>query len=216
MSTHVLDDVELITRQEVEAMITAPVTELQEAIADEKTAREDADTAIQAALDAETANRESADITLQEKIDTEASTRAAADTSLTAAISNEAQLRAAADEALNSRIDEMKAIETDHQPHVDCVRFAGMPFATITLNVEDLSLSIGDIVASVSERYKPAQPTAFFALVEQVDVTTSLPKTCLASFILDANGNISVTNLVDVADGTSATDSATVSYITVA
>ncbi len=73
-------------------------------LANEVTARTDADNTLQSNLDAEAATRLANDNTLQDNINAEATTRGNADTALQTNIDNEAATRLSADNALDARI----------------------------------------------------------------------------------------------------------------
>ena len=237
MSTHALGNVQLITVQEVEAMldeVIVPEASIDAKVAAETTAREAADQLLQGNIDNEKAERETADTTLQDNITTEANARQAADDTLNTLVSQEVQNREAADTALSGRIsavetgladetsrataeeqkirDEMKQIEVEELSNVHCLRFTNLPMATIQVDNNDKSVNIGDTIATVSTRYLPKIPVDFVMSSEQI--VTSVSKTFLLMLRLDTVGNINVINMVELADGSSATDTAAVTYIT--
>ena len=237
MSTHALGNVQLITVQEVEAMldeVVVPEASIDAKVAAETTAREAADQLLQGNIDNEKAERETADTTLQDNITTEANARQAADDTLNTLVSQEVQNREAADTALSGRIsavetgladetsrataeeqkirDEMKQIEVEELSNVHCLRFTNLPMATIQVDNNDKSVNIGDTIATVSTRYLPKIPVDFVMSSEQI--VTSVSKTFLLMLRLDTVGNINVINMVELADGSSATDTAAVTYIT--
>ena len=237
MSTHALGNVQLITVQEVEAMldeVVVPEASIDAKVAAEATAREAADQLLQGNIDNEKAERETVDTTLQDNITAEANTRQAADDTLNTLVSQEVQNREAADTALSGRItavetgladetsrataeeqkirDEMKQIEVEELSNVHCLRFTNLPMATIQIDNDDKSVNIGDTIATVSTRYLPKIPVDFVMSSEQI--IASVSKTYLLMLRLDIVGNINVINMVELADGTSATDTAAVTYIT--
>ena len=237
MSTHALGNVQLITVQEVEAMldeVIVPEASIDAKVAAEATAREAADQLLQGNIDNEKAERETVDTTLQDNITAEANTRQAADDTLNTLVSQEVQNREAADTALSGRItavetgladetsrataeeqkirDEMKQIEVEELSNVHCLRFTNLPMATIQIDNDDKSVNIGDTIATVSTRYLPKIPVDFVMSSEQI--IASVSKTYLLMLRLDIVGNINVINMVELADGTSATDTAAVTYIT--
>ena len=237
MSTHALGNVQLITVQEVEAMldeVIVPEASIDAKVAAEATAREAADQLLQGNIDSEKAERETADTTLQDNITAEANTRQTTDDTLNTLISQEVQSREAADTALSGRIsavetgladeadrataeeqkirDEMKRIEVEELSNVHCSRFTNLPMATIQIDNDDKSVNIGDTIATVSTRYLPKIPVDFVMSSEQI--VASVSKTFLLMLRLDTVGNINVINMVELADGSSATDTAAVTYIT--
>ena len=237
MSTHALGNVQLITVQEVEAMldeVVVPEASIDAKVVAEATAREAADQLLQGNIDNEKAERETADTALQDNITTEANTRQTADDTLNALISQEVQNREAADTALSGRIsavetgladetsrataeeqkirDEMKQTEIEELSNVHCLRFTNLPMATIQVDNDDKSVNIGDTIATVSARYLPKIPVDFVMSSEQI--VASVSKTFLLMLRLDTAGNINVINMVELADGSSATDTAAVTYIT--
>ena len=222
MSTHALGNVQLITVQEVEAMldeVVVPEASIDAKVAAEATAREAADQLLQGNIDNEKAAREAADETLQNNITVEANTRQTADDTLNTLISQEAQNREAADTALSGRITavetgltEMKQTEVEELSNVHCSRFTNLPMATIQIDNDDKSVNIGDTIATVSARYLPKIPVDFIMSSEQIVASAS--KTYLLMLRLDITGNINVINKVELADGSAATDTAAVTYIT--
>ena len=222
MSTHALGNVQLITVQEVEAMldeVVVPEASIDAKVAAEATAREAADQLLQGNIDNEKAAREAADETLQNNITAEANIRQTADDTLNTLISQEAQDREAADTALSGRIaavetglTEMKETEVEELSNVHCSRFTNLPMATIQVDNDDKSISVGDTIATVSARYLPKIPVDFVMSSEQMVASAS--KTYLLMLRLDITGNINVINKVELADGSAATDTAAVTYIT--
>ena len=222
MSTHALGNVQLITVQEVEAMldeVVVPETSIDAKVAAEATAREAADQLLQGNIDNEKAGREAADSILQDNITAEVNSRHTADDTLQTNINNEVQNREAADTALSGRIaateirlDEMKQTEVEELSNVHCLRFTNLPMATIQVDNDDKSISVGDTIATVSARYLPKIPVDFVMSSEQMVASAS--KTYLLMLRLDITGNINVINMVELADGSAATDTAAVTYIT--
>ena len=237
MSTHALGNVQLVTVQEVEAMldeVIVPEASIDAKVAAEATTREAADQLLQGNIDNEKAERETADTTLQDNITAEANARQAADDTLNTLVSQEVQNREAADTALSGRIttvetgladetsrataeeqkirDEMKQIEVEELSNVHCSRFTNLPMATIQVDNDDKSVNIGDTIATVSTRYLPKIPVDFVMSSEQI--VASVSKTFLLMLRLDTTGNINVINMVELADGSSATDTAAITYIT--
>ena len=237
MSTHALGNVQLITVQEVEAMldeVIVPESSIDAKVAVETTAREAADQLLQGNIDNEKAEREAADTALQNNIAAEANARQTADDTLNTLISQEVQNREAGDTALSGRIanvetglvdetsrataeeqkirDDMKQTEVEELSNVHCSRLTNLPMATIQIDNNDKSVSIGDTIATVSARYLPKVPVDFVMSSEQIVVSAN--KTFLLMLRLDITGNINVINMIDLAEGSSATDTATVTYFT--
>lgn len=222
MSTHALGNVQLITVQEVEAMldeVVVPEASIDAKVAAEATAHEAADQLLQGNIDNEKAEREAADTALQANITAEANTRQTAYDTLNTLISQEAQDREAADTALSGRIAnvetglaEMKETEVEELSNVHCSRFTNLPMATIQVDNDDKSINVGDTIATVSARYLPKIPVDFVMSSEQIVASAS--KTYLLMLRLDTTGNINVINKVELADGSAATDTAAVTYIT--
>ena len=222
MSTHALGNVQLITVQEVEAMldeVVVPEASIDAKVAAEATAHEAADQLLQGNIDNEKAEREAADTALQANITAEANTRQTADDTLNTLISQETQDREAADTALSGRIaaietglTEMKQTEVEELSNVHCSRFTNLPMATIQIDNDDKSINVGDTIATVSARYLPKIPVDFVMSSEQMIASAS--KTYLLMLRLDTAGNINVINMVELADGSAATDTAAVTYIT--
>ncbi len=222
MSTHALGNVQLITVQEVEAMldeVVVPEASIDAKVVAEATAREAADQLLQGNIDNEKAERKAADTALQDNITAEANTRQTADDTLNTLVSQEAQNREAADTALSGRIanvetklDDMKQTEVEELSNVHCSRFTNLPMATIQVDNDDKSINVGDTIATVSARYLPKIPVDFVMSSEQI--VASVSKTFLLMLRIDITGNINVINKVELADGSAATDTAAVTYIT--
>lgn len=222
MSTHALGNVQLVTVQEVEAMldeVIVPEASIDAKVAAETTAREAADQLLQGNIDNEKAERETADVTLQNNITAEANARQTADSTLNTLVSQEVQNRESADTALSGRItavetklDDLKQTEVEELSNVHCSRFTNLPMATIQIDNNDKSIHIGDTIATVSARYLPKVPVDFVMSSEQI--VASVSKTFLLMLRLDITGNINVINMVELAEGSSATDTATVTYFT--
>ena len=237
MSTHALGNVQLVTVQEVEAMldeVIVPEASIDAKVAAEATAREAADQLLQGSIDNEKAEREAADTALQGNITTETNTRQTADDTLNTLISQEVQNREAADTALSGRIsvveagladetdrataeekkirDDMKQLEVEELSNLHCTRFTNLPIATVQVDNNDKSISIGNTLATVSARYLPKIPVDFVMSSEQI--VASVSKTFLLMLRIDITGNINVINMVELADGSAATDTAAVTYIT--
>ena len=222
MSTHALGNVQLITVQEVEAMldeVVVPEASIDAKLAAEATAREAADQLLQGNIDNEKTDRKAIDSILQDNITAEATSRHTADDTLQTNINSEVQNREAADTALSGRItavetglDEMKQTEVEELSNVHCLRFTNLPMATIQVDNDDKSISVGDTIATVSARYLPKIPVDFVMSSEQMVASAS--KTYLLMLRLDITGNINVINMVELANGSAATDTAAVTYIT--
>ena len=222
MSTHALGNVQLITVQEVEAMldeVVVPEASIDAKLAAEATAREAADQLLQGNIDNEKIDRKNIDSILQDNITAEAISRHTADDTLQTNINSEVQNREAADTALSGRIaavetglDEMKQTEVEELSNVHCLRFTNLPMATIQVDNDDKSISVGDTIATVSARYLPKIPVDFVMSSEQMVASAS--KTYLLMLRLDMTGNINVINMVELANGSAATDTAAVTYIT--
>lgn len=222
MSTHALGNVQLITVQEVEAMldeVIVPEASIDAKVAAEATAREAVDQLLQGNIDNEKAERETADTALQDNITSEANSRQTADDTLNTLVSQEVQNRESADTALSGRITavetgltEMKQTEVEELSNLHCLRFTNLPMATIQVDNNDKSVSIGDTIATVSAHYLPKIPVDFVMSSEQI--VASANKTFLLMLRLDVTGNINVINMIELAEGSSATDTATVTYFT--
>ena len=214
--------------------VVVPESSIDAKVAAEAADREAADQLLQGNIDAEAAARDAADQALQEAITSEATSRQTADETLQANINAEATTREEADIALSGRVsaveeglagevtratteeqairDDMKQTEAEELSNVHCARFTNLPIATIQVDNDDKSLSVGDTIATVSGRYLPKIPVDFVMSSEQIVSTVS--KTFLLMLRLDATGNINVINMVELADGSAATDTAAVTYIT--
>lgn len=113
MSTQILGDVELVTKQEVEAMldeVVVPESDIDNKIETASTVLEQAIANAKTELRSETA-------LVATNLEQETAQRAAADTTLDNKISDEAQLRETTDDALRSRIEQEEGTReaADHE-----------------------------------------------------------------------------------------------------
>lgn len=233
MSTHLLGDVQLVTLQEVEAMLDtvvvpesaidkkvntaktgldAKIESVMTAVSSEGTARELADKELLAMVKDEAKLRNDAVDTLQANLEQEVSHSKQADEALLKDIKREKAEREEAGKEIRESVESLKDIETEELSNLKCLRFKNLPIATIQVDNDDKSLKVGDTVATVTDKYRPAVPVDFPMTAEQVrDGKTS---TWLVLLRLDAAGNVNVVNMFKAADGSAATDTATVTYIT--
>lgn len=212
---------------------------LQTRIEREEGVRKSADDQIIALIDAEKTARDAADVTLQQGIESlsvkidpalseltelvakEETARKTADETLTAAVDavktgldNESADREAADKALDKRIDDLK--NTSNRSFEDTVfaaRLDNLPLAQITVENKDKTISVGDVLASVSSEYLPKIPVTF-SMVSVVAADDGSDAYAYLSLRLDASGNVVVINksiLNTVFEGN--INSATVMYI---
>ena len=115
-------------------------------------------------------------------------------------------------EKVDELLDKMKQTEAEQLSGIHCSRFTNLPIATIQVNNTDKSVGVGDTIATVSARYLPKIPVDF--VMTSVQVTGSASEAYLLMLRLDTSGNINVINMVRLANSTSATDTAAVTYIT--
>ena len=115
-------------------------------------------------------------------------------------------------EKVDELLDKMKQTEAEQLSGIHCSRFTNLPIATIQVNNTDKSVGVGDTIATVSARYLPKIPVDF--VMTSVQVTESASEAYLLMLRLDTSGNINVINMVRLANSTSATDTAAVTYIT--
>ena len=215
MSTQVLGDVQLVTVQEVEAMLEASVVteeQIDNKIAAEKTAREASEGTITAALDTERAQREDTESVINDKIDDEADIRSRADAGLKTDIEQEAEKRVQADTDIVKAIDDFRSMEVQEYPNAYACRLKGLPLAVLTVHNTDKSLHVGDTIATIDEKFFPKQAVDFMMFSEQI--AGGVSKTVLLQLRLDNNGNVNVIDMADIATATSATDTVTVTYFT--
>lgn len=233
MSTHLLGDVQLVTQQEVEAMLGAVVVpestidkkvdtaktgleakidSVVTAVSSEGTARELADKELLNMIKDEARLRNDAVDTLQANLEQEVSKSKQADGALLEDIKREKAAREAADSELKEAISGIADVETEELSNLKCLRLKNLPIATIQVDNNDKSLKIGDTMATVTDKYRPAIPVDFPMTVEQVK--DGIASTWLALLRIDAAGNVNVINLIKAAAVSGATDTATVTYIT--
>ncbi len=233
MSTHLLGNVQLVTKQEVEAMLGAVVvpeasvdSKVEEArkaadaraeaieakLAAEGTARELADKDLLSKLKDESVLRDEAFDTTQKHLDEETDRRRQAIGALIEDIKKERADREDGDEELGKKVEALDDTETEELSNLKCYRLKNLPVAVVQVDNDDKSLKVGDTVATVTDRYRPAIPIDFPMTAEQV--RNGRTETWLVLLRLDAAGNVNVVNMFKAADGSAATDTATVTYIT--
>lgn len=215
MSLQVLGDVQLVTRQEVECMIEAgSVSEdaLREGLAEQGKAAERGDELLRQQLAGLEAKADARHEELDGKIGDEAEIRDRRDKGLEALIRTETSDRRQGDTAVLEALAELKEYESEAYPNAFAEKIRGLPIAFLTVTNGDKSLSVGDTLATVDERFFPRRAVDFHMYAEQVGDGGS--ETWLLLLRLDNSGNVNVINKVKVAEGLSATDVATVLYLT--
>lgn len=217
MSTHLFGDVELITKQEAQAMIEAST--LTENQVDAKIAANKAEIdveigAVSAAVEQERTTRENEKIELDDRIDDETALRNAGDERVQNNLDQEASVRQQADAELVQAIEDFKTFESQVYPNAFVERLKGLPIAFLTVHNTDKSLHIGDTIATIDHPFFPRRAHDFIMYVEQIDPGTGNDKTVMLLLRLDNDGNINVINMLDVAFATAATDTITTMYFT--
>lgn len=97
------------------------------------------------------------------------------------------------------------------------VKFDNLKFAQITVQNTDRSISVGDILASVTGKYLPKIPVTFAMIASVEETVDSIAVTKFAHLVLrlDANGNINVINKTVLSEpATGNIDSTTLFYVT--
>jgi len=217
MSTQVLGNVNLVTKQEVEAMLDATViteAQIDAKINVEKSARELAIDTVNAALAQETNQREADKLELDDKIADEAVLRDHGDNALNTRIDQEASIRQQADVDIVHAIEDFKTFEEETYPNAYVAKLKGLPIAILTVHNTDKSLHVGDTIATLDQKFFPKQAVDFIMYVEQIDAGTGTSRTVMITCRLNNNGDITVVNMFDVTGATSATDRVTVLYFT--
>lgn len=215
MSTQVLGNVNLITKEEVEAMLeVVVVTEdtIDEKIEAEKEAREASENTITTALNLEKTQREADKVELDDKIADEAEIRDRRDEGLENDIQQEASIRQQGDNDILTAMNNFKEMVSETYPNAYATRLKGLPIATLTVHNTDKSLHIGDTIATIDQQFFPKQSVDFWMDVEQIDSGAS--KTVMVCCRLDNHGNVNVINMFDFTGASSATDAATITYFT--
>lgn len=249
MSTQVFGDVQLVTKQEVEAMLDTVVipedeinskieaegATLEQAIVNAKAELRSEMEIIQANITQEAATRATADVTLTDKLNDEAELRETTDDTLRSRIEREEGVRQAADEELSQLIASETAArkEADEglrsefkelfkgkksayfEDTIFCTRLENIPLAQVTIELHDATLSVGDILATVSADYLPEIPVTFNFVAELINTTTGDLEYFYIGVRLDATGNVIIINktkLVGTYEGN--VNSTTVMYLT--
>lgn len=222
MSTHLLGNVQLITKQEVEAMLGAVVTpesEINSKIAALESKVEIADEEVKSLVAVETSRATAAEALLESKLEDEAVLRDTAVDTLQNNLDAEASTRQTADTAivesitlLNEKVDGLGEIETEELSNLKCVRLKRLPIATIQVDNNDKTIANGHTIATVNHRFLPAIPIDFTMASEQL--VNNAPRIYLLSCRLDTAGNIRVIHKMLMTSDAAATDTASVTYIT--
>lgn len=215
MSRQFMDDVELVTKQELEAALDAcvvPEERVQELI-DQNSEMHDANEAqIRADLNQLGTKVDADKAELVDRIEDEADTRSRADAGLAEDINQEAEKRKQADTDLVNTINEMKEFEEEDYTNAHGRRLKGLPFAQLSVTNTDKSLHVGDTIATVDEKFFPKFAVDFWMDVEQI--VSGVSETYWVHARLDNNGNVNVVNMFPFAGATSASDTASFCYIT--
>lgn len=217
MSRQFMDDAELVTKQELEAALDAcvvPEERVQKIVGQNSELHDANEAQIRADVQALRTLHEADKLELTGKLEDEADIRSRADAGLAQDIEQEAEKRRQADVDMINRIRALTEWETDQFPNVpNASRLKGLPLATITYHNTDKSLHVGDVVATVDERFFPKDAVNFWVDVEQLD-GTGASVTMWAHFRLNNHGDIVVVNLVPFSGATSGTDEYTATYLT--
>ena len=216
MSRQFMDDVELVTKQELEATLeecVVPEEKVQEIVDTNSDIHDANEEQIRADIQAVRAQVAADKQELEGKLEDEAEIRSRADAGLATDIEQEAEKRRQADTDMIDKIRALTTWETDEFPNVpNASRLKGLPIATITYHNTDKSLHVGDVVATVDERFYPKDAVNFWVDVEQI--VSGESKTYWAFFRMNNHGDIVCVNLLPFEGATSGTDEYTVTYLT--
>lgn len=175
MSTHVLGNVQLVTKQEVEALLEEVVTPKE----DIEGMLDKAATAFDTALAGIKSGFEEQVAELQ---------------------SNLANEKEAVIESAVERLNEMKKDDMQME-NVICTRLVNLPIAQLTIELHDRLLHRNDTVASLSDEYHPKIPVAFSLVAELIDADDENLKAYYSVTLrLDSDGNIKVVDLTKLTD----------------
>lgn len=220
MSTQILGNIELVTKQEVEGMLEEVVVSEQtidDKIAVERENRETAVAAVRAVIEQAKTSQLADKTELDDKITDEAAIRDGRDRGIEENLAKEIGERKAADQSLLETLTQMQ--EDNHTFKEDAYAFSfvekikGLPIAMITVTNTDKSLHVGDTITTIDEDYFPKRSVDFIMYSEQLD-SVGASKTVMLVLRLDNDGNVKVVNMVDVATATSVTDEASAVYFT--
>ncbi|MBD5398449.1 hypothetical protein HDR60_03010 [bacterium] len=175
MSTHVLGNVQLVTKQEVEALLEAVVTP-----------KEDIDSMIDKATAVFDAALAGAKKGFEEQV-----------AELQSNLANEKE---AVIESAVERLNEMKKDDMQME-NVICTRLVNLPIAQLTIELHDQLLHRNDTVASLSDEYHPKIPVAFSLVAELIDADDENARAYYGVTLrLDSDGNIKVVDLTKLTD----------------
>ena len=216
MSRQFMDDVELVTLQELEAALdrcVVPEERINEIVEGNSAIHDATEEQIRSEVAALRTLHETDKAELEDKIEDEADIRSRTDAALRTDIEQEAEKRKQADTDLVTAINDLKTWETDSFPNIpNASRLKGLPLATLTYHNTDKSLSIGDVVATVDEKFYPKDAVNFWCDVEQIEGGVSVTK--WAHFRLNNHGDILCVNLLPFNGASAGTDEYTITYLT--
>lgn len=217
MSTQAFGDVELITKQEAQAMIEAATLsedQINNRIASSKSLIDSEIAGVASTVEQERATRENEKLEIEDRISDEAHLRTESFESVRQDLAQEASQRQQADTELVEAINDFKTFEEQVYPNAFVEKLKGLPIAFLTIDNHDKSLHIGDTIATLDHPFFPKRAHDFIMYVEQIDASTGNSKTVMLLLRLDNDGNVKVVNMFDVAMATSLTDTITTMYFT--
>ena len=214
--TQLLGDVELVTKQEVEAMLSASIVSestIDDKVKAEADAREASENALTAVVEQYKSTAMADKAELDDKISDEAEIRDRRDKGIEADLATEVGNRETADAELLKEIASCREYSTDSYASSFVEKLKGLPIAMITVTNTDKSLHVGDTITTIDEEYFPKRSVDFTMFSEQ-RTSTGAMATKLLVLRLDNNGNVNVVNMVDITTATAVTDIASVMYFT--
>lgn len=228
-------DNNMISESTVSQMIQAQTSVLSSQLELETEERSGADTSLNAAITAEASARAEADSTITQDYTTlnenEAKIRNDADDALKERIEREEGVRETADaelsdrltalegydskvEAIDTKVNELTETEKDYYNDcITCTKLKHLPIATVTVEVKDLSLKVGDVLGTIGIKYIPNIPVTMYIFCEGLE--THEGKICLLTVKIEDTGAVHVLGVDEIADSklTGNINTCTVTYL---
>lgn len=216
-------DNNMISENTISQMIRSQTSVLSSQLELEIEERTGADTSLNAAITAEASARAEADSTITQDYTTlnenEAKIRNDADDALKERIEREEGVRETADaelstrltalegydskvEALDSKVNELT--ETEKAYYNDCItctKLKHLPIATVTVEVKDLSLKVGDVLGTIGVKYAPV--TAFTQSIFCEGLDGHDNKLSIVTIKIETNGKVFVLSIDDLTEAKS-------------
>ncbi len=209
-----------VTTEQVSELVQAQIDPISQQLTLEVQQRSSTDLSLDAAIKAEAAARAEADSVITQGYTTlneaEAKIRNDADDALKEKIEREEGVREAADaelsnqltalegystkvKELDTKVNELTETEKDYYNDcITCTKLKHLPVATVTIEVKDLSLKVGDILGTIGIKYIPSIPVTVYIFCEGLE--GHIGKICLLTIKIENTGAIHVLGIDEIAE----------------